>query len=373
MDSITQGLLDAGHRVQVLSIATEKHPDRRGVLSAAYRSATQFETVFVNTRVRPIPAVLNLFSRDSYNITRFNSNAYRQKLISMLRGADFDIVHLETLPMMNYLADVRAHSEAKIVYRAHNVEHQLWNRLAAGAWGAKKAYLRLLARRLEDYERAHLNSADGIAAISREDASQLKVMGCERPIIHLPYALPIENVPVEAPGNVFFHIGAMDWEPNIEAMRFLIASIWPRIRAQRPDAVLRLAGRKMPGYFRSENGVVIDGEVPDASSYMRENGILLAPLLSGGGMRIKLIEAMALARAVVSTPVGLEGIPVINGVHAAVAESADDFVAAAVRFYDNAEMRIKTGLAAQGLVMENFSRSSATEKLVRFYRQLLGR
>ena len=199
----------------------------------------------------PIPAVLNLFSRDSYNISRFNSNEYRQKLISTLRGADFDIVHLETLPMMNYLADVRAHSAAKIVYRAHNVEHQLWTRLASGASRAKKVYLRLLARRLQDYERAHLNSADGIAAISREDVSQLKSMGCKRPIIHLPYALPIENLPGDAPGNVFFHIGAMDWEPNIEAMRFLIDSIWPRIRAQRPNAVLRLAGRKMPGYFRA--------------------------------------------------------------------------------------------------------------------------
>lgn len=89
-------------------------------------------------------------------------------------------------------------------------------------------------------------------------------------------------------------------------------------------------------------------------------------------MRIKLIEAMALARAVVSTSVGLEGIPVINGVHAAVAESADDFAAAAVRFYDDAELRTRTGLSARGLVMENFSRSAATEKLVTFYRQLLG-
>ena len=102
---------------------------------------------------------------------------------------------------------------------------------------------------------------------------------------------------------------------------------------------------------------MIDGEVPDASSYMRENGILLAPLLSGGGMRIKLIEAMALARAVVSTSLGLEGIPVINGVHAAVAKSAEDFSDAAIRFYDDAEMRTRTGLSARRLVMENFSRS----------------
>ena len=372
MDSITQGLLDAGHMVRVLSIATEKHADRRAELPASYLEATAFETVRVDTRVRVIPAALNLLRSELYNISRFNSDEFRQKLVWTLRREEFDIVDIETLPMMNYVADVRSHSAAKIVYRAHNVEHQLWSRLAAGATGLKKLYLQLLAKRLETYERAHINSADGIAAITREDVAQLKAMGCVRPISHFPFALPPEGGPPGAPGNVFFHLGAMDWEPNIEAVRFLTGNIWPRIREQRPDAVLRLAGRRMPESFRSENGVQIDGEVPDAKSYMCENGILLAPLLSGGGMRIKLIEAMALGRAVVSTPLGLEGIPAVNGVHAAIAETADSFAAAAINLYDNADLRTKMGRAARQMVIDNFGRSSVTEKLTAFFRQIVG-
>ena len=372
MDSITQGLLDAGHMVRVLSIATETHADRRAELPASYLEATAFETVRVDTRVRVIPAALNLLRSESYNISRFNSDEFRQKLVWTLRREEFDIVDIETLPMMNYVADVRWHSAAKIVYRAHNVEHQLWSRLAAGATGLKKLYLQLLAKRLETYERAHINSADGIAAITREDVAQLKAMGCVRPISHFPFALPPEGGPPGAPGNVFFHLGTMVWEPNIEAVRFLTGNIWPRIREQRPDAVLRLAGRRMPESFRSENGVQIDGEVPDAKSYMCENGILLAPLLSGGGMRIKLIEAMALGRAVVSTPLGLEGIPAVNGVHAAIAETAHSFAAAAINLYDNADLRTKMGWAARQMVIDNFGRSSVTEKLTAFFRQIVG-
>ena len=372
MDSVTQGLLDASHCVRVLSTATEKHPDQRKELCAAYLQATSFETVFVDTRVRALPAILNLFGQTSYNIDRFNSADFRDKLIGVLHSQRFDIVQLESIYMMNYLGDIRSHSKAKIIYRAHNIEHRLWNRMAAGASGFKQDYLRLLARRLERYERTHLNSPDGIAVITVEDASQLKAMGCTQPILHLPFALPLEKNPPQAPNNVFFHIGAMDWKPNMEAVLFLIKKIWPLICAERPHAKLHLAGRNMPEYFRSENGIQIDGEVSDANAYMRENGILLTPLLSGGGMRIKLIQAMALERAVVSTSIGLEGIPAVNGIHAAVAETADTFAAAAIRMYDDAAWRKNAGEAARQLVMERFDRRSVTGNLVDFYRQVQG-
>ena len=277
--------------------------------------------------------------------------------------------------MMPYLADVRRNTKAKVIYRAHNIEHQIWYRMAAGARGLKPNYIRLLARRLAAYERAHLNSADGVAAITVEDATHLKKMGCTRPILHVPYVLPLEKIQPEepeGPNNVFFHIGAMDWEPNIEAVRFLTQKIWPMIREQRPDAQLRLAGRNMPQNYLSADGIRVDGEVPDAKAYMRENGILLTPLLSAGGMRVKLVEAMALARAVVSTSIGLEGIPAVNGIHAAVAETAEAFAAAAIRMYDDAAWRGKIGQAARQLVMENFDRRSVTTKLIEFYRQVQG-
>jgi glycosyltransferase involved in cell wall biosynthesis len=372
MDSIAWGLLDAGHNVRVLSIATPKHPDRRSELSPAYLQATSFETVFVDTRVRLIPAAFNLFGEASYNVTRFDSARFRDKLIAVLRSDAFDIVQLESLYMMPYLADVRRNTKAKVIYRAHNIEHQVWDRMAAGARGLKQNYMRVLARRLEAYERAHVNSADGVAAITGEDAAQLRRMGCTRPIIHLPYLLPLEGIQPEAPNNVFFHMGAMDWKPNMEAVRFLVERIWPLIRRQRPAAVLRLGGRNMPRNYMSGDGIRVDGEVADAKAYMRESGILLTPLLSGGGMRVKLVEAMAMGRAVVSTSLGVEGIPVENGIHAAVADTAEAFAAAAIRMHDDEVWRIKIGRAAQQLVMENFDRRSATGKLIEFYRQVQG-
>lgn len=371
MHSITQGLLDAGHDVRVLSIATPKHPDRRGELEPSYLARIGFDAVFVDTRVRALAAARNLLGRESYNITRFRSSAFREKLLATLRAGPFDVVQIETLPMLSYLNDVRANSSAKVIYRAHNVEHQVWERLASGATGLKRQYLRLLARRLRDYEKANINASDAVAAITGEDVAQLSYMGCVRPLRHIPFALSFTAEKPTPAANTFFHIGAMDWQPNIEAIRFLLNSVWPLVRKQRPGAILHLAGRKMPAEFRSGNGVVVDGEVDDAGSYMRTHGIMMAPLLSGGGMRIKVIEAMAQSRPVISTPVGLEGVPVTDGVHAAVGETAEELALAAVRLCDDAMLRKRMGEAARQMVMQNFSRSAVTGQLVALYEQVL--
>lgn len=371
MDAVSQGLLDAGQELRVLTMITHKHPDQPGKIPAAYRERTQYETVFVDTRVKVLPALLNLFGSSSYNIDRFISKDFRARLIRVLQATSFDVVHLESLFLLPYVETIRRHSKARIVYRAHNIEHLVWERLAQNSRGLRGSYLHMLAKRLKRYECENLNSVDGIAAITPEDVLLLRKLGCTKPILHLPYALPLPDAaPGELPAD-FFHLGAMDWLPNSEGVTFLIEKIWPLIHRERPEAQLFLAGRHMPTTWKSGNGIIIEGEVPDGIDWMRQHGISLVALFSGGGMRIKVAEGMALGKALVATSVAMEGIPATNGEHVLIADTAESFAMAAISLYDNAALRKKLGEAARTFVHEQFDRQRATEKLLEFYRQIV--
>jgi len=130
MHAVTEGLLQAGMSVKVLAIATEKHPFLPDKISAEYKSATGIETVFIDTGVKYIPAFLNLFSSSSYNVNRFYSVEFANKLKSVLEKETFDIIQLESLFVAPYLYMIRQFSKAKVVLRAHNVESKLWERRA---------------------------------------------------------------------------------------------------------------------------------------------------------------------------------------------------------------------------------------------------
>ena len=131
MNMITQGLIEAGNQVQVLAVSTPKHFVKEEEMDGAYRNKTSFRSVFIDTSVKPLNAILNLFSSKSYNIIRFYSKDFEKELITLLSAREYDIILLEALWVTVYLDTVRKYSSAKIVLRAHNAEFQIWERLAA--------------------------------------------------------------------------------------------------------------------------------------------------------------------------------------------------------------------------------------------------
>jgi glycosyltransferase involved in cell wall biosynthesis len=315
MHNLTRGLLAAGHEVKVLCISTPKNTLDLDAIPVDYKDRTRIEGVFVDTSVNIVDAFTDLLTADNYNISRFFSPDVDIRLIRLLTEETFDIIQLESLFMTPYIPTVRRYSIAPIVLRSHNLEHVIQDRIATGEKNfLKRPYRKFLAKQLHDYEMSILDRVDGIAAISPSDAEHFMVHGTRTPISTIPFAVePTEYLP-EVKRNtgptVFFHLGSMDWLPNEEGIRWLLDHVWPKVLKKRPNAQLQLAGNKMPEDLlkREDHGVVIRGRVKNALKYMRARHVMVVPLFSAGGMRVKIIEGMALGKAVISTPIGAEGI-----------------------------------------------------------------
>ncbi|MBK9627244.1 MAG: glycosyltransferase family 4 protein [Flavobacteriales bacterium] len=378
MHNLTRGLLAAGHEVKVLCISTPKNTLDLDAIPVDYKDRTRIEGIFVDTSVNLVDAFTDLLTADNYNISRFFSPDVDIRLIRLLTEETFDIIQLESLFMTPYIPTVRRYSIAPIVLRSHNLEHVIQDRIATGEKNfLKRPYRKFLAKQLHDYEMSILDRVDGIAAISPSDAEHFMVHGTRTPISTIPFAVePTEYLP-EVKRNtgptVFFHLGSMDWLPNEEGIRWLLDHVWPKVLKKRPNAQLQLAGNKMPEDLlkREDHGVVIRGRVKNALKYMRARHVMVVPLFSAGGMRVKIIEGMALGKAVISTPIGAEGIDHTEGLNILIGRTPSEFAAHIVAMDEDPEYRTMLGNEARKLVEHSYSDARIVQDLVAFYKRLL--
>lgn len=379
MNNLTQGLIDQGCEVKVLAINTKKHFIDIDTLPSDYRSRTNVEAVFIDTEVNIISAVSNLFSSRSYNIDRFYSQAFSDKLIELLKRQTFDIIQLESLYVSMYVDIIRKYSKAKIVLRSQNVEYLIWERLAEGAANPlKKLYLQLLAKRLKKYELEMLNKYDGIATITDLDALSYKKSGCTSPMVHIPFGVDSAKYIADPSITQFpsvFHIGAMDWMPNADGIKWVLENVWGKVQNKQPNVKLYLAGRNMPDWMKQLNitNVLVEGEVEDSHKFINSKSIMIVPLSSGGGMRVKIIEGMALGKTIISTSVGAEGIAYENNKNIIIADTADEFVQAIVKCINDKTFAESIGNNAKALVEMKYDNQKICKNLVDFYQEIVNK
>lgn len=375
MNSIITGLLEAGHQVKILAINSEKFNVKESDIPDEYKRKTGIELIDVDLSIRPLKAFLNLFTKRSYHVERFISDNFKERLIEVLDKEQFDVVQLEMLYMAPYVETIRQHSKAMIVLRAHNVEHKIWERIAKETkFFAKRWYINHLARTLKEYELNALESVDGIAAITRKDAAFFRKY-CSKPIIDIPYGVyPEEFTPKsEIEGKPkFYHIGSMNWMPNEEGIRWFVDEVLPRTVEKVPDFVYHLAGRSMPEWLTTLKNPHVDvvGEVPDAKEFVANHDVAIVPLLSGSGIRIKIIESMAMGKTVITTRVGAEGILYDEEVNIIIAENKAKMVEAIRAINENPEIAVRIGQAARKLVEETYDNRKIIARLLMFYEQI---
>lgn len=378
MHNLTRGLLAAGHEVKVLCISTPKQPFDPEALPKDHAARTRMEGIFVDTSVNVVDAFADLLTADNYNISRFFSPDMDIRLIRLLSEEQFDIIQLESLFMTPYIPTIRRYSKAPIVLRSHNLEHVIQERIATGERNfIKRPYRRFLAKQLHDYEMAVLDRLNGVAAISPADAQHFMDHGTSTPIASIPFGVDPGEYLVD-PHNrkvqpVFFHLGSMDWLPNEEGIRWLLENVWPAVMRKRPEAKLHLAGNKMPtDLLKGEYpGVTVQGRVKNALSWMRARQVMVVPLFSAGGMRVKIIEGMALGKAIISTPIGAEGIEHSDGTNILLAGTVSDFVDRIIGLLDDPERIVRIGSEARQLVEEHYSDERIVSDLIAFYDRLL--
>lgn len=379
VSNLMAGLLDAGIGLSMLTMNTSRHQVDLKQLPPIFNRLDTFKTVAVDNSIKPMAALKALISGTSYNLERFITTSFETALAALLKANQYDIILLEGLYVTPYLSAIRKHSKAKICYRQHNVEFQIWERLAKNSTHfLKRFYLGRLAKALKKYELQHLNDYDSIAAISPVDAEMYQALGCHIPIVDIPYSLKTKttgNVPALADITPkFYHIGAMDWQPNEEAITWFLEKVWPLVIAAAPEAQLFLAGRNMSAYFLEGSwpNVHIAGEVPDADAFEADKQILVVPLHSGGGIRIKILEAMSKEKAVIATPVAMQGLHAMaNGEEVLLADTPEDFARACLALIRDPRQVQQLGEKAKKLIQSYYNQELVINKLLQHFNSIL--
>ncbi len=384
MYGVTAGLAAAGHRVTVLAANTPKHRQPADAL-AHLGPRVRLVTVDVNTDLSPGKALRNLiFSDLPYNVERFISRAFAGKLAELLREEPVDVMQFEGTFIAFYLESADALpagpgvARPPAVLRAHNVEYTIWEMLAGRARNpVKKWYLEKLAARLRRFEHGYLTRFDAVAAITAEDADRLRALGCPEPVVCIPAGVDLAQFRPDSaiqpkPRSVFM-IGSLNWLPNQEGLEWLLREVWPAVHAELPALELHVAGTGTPPHLlapRADN-VFFHGFVDSAAAFMRTYDLMLVPLLSGGGMRVKIIEGMALGKAVLSTGLGAEGIAVRDGHDIALRDGAAAWVAALRDYYHGRLPVGALGAAAAQTAAEVYDNDRVTKRFEALYARLV--
>jgi polysaccharide biosynthesis protein PslH len=331
--------LKSEHEITYLSFVRPHDPPASFALAVEYchrlvpvtlREAEKFGARFY------LELGLNLFSRLPYALQKYVSAEMSRAVGRELRARRYDLVVCDSLPLgVNFKPEGRTPA----VLFQHNVESVIWERHAAAARGAiRRAYFRAQWRRMRAYERAACRRFDAVIAVSEVDRDLLREFGA-RHVYAMPagvdtdYFAPDEGAQRAPHGLVF--TGSMDWLPNEDGVVWFVERVLPQVRLAVPGVTLTVVGRspspKLAALARREPSVVVTGRVEDVRPYVNRAAACVVPIRIGGGVRLKIFEAMAMGRPVISTTVGAEGLPVRDGVDVLLADSPDEFAAATVR------------------------------------------
>ena len=350
----------AGADVRTLSLNPGKHRVDPRTLPEEAR-ALSLETIDVDTSITVAGALTSLFLGTSYNVERFRSAAFERRMTEIIRDEAPDVVLLESLYMVPYVPALRAATRAPVVLRSLNVEHEIWKGLAKGEPRlARKLYLDLLERRLRAFEVATLNDVDAILPVTPEDAATFRRLGASVPVHVAPVGVDSGGFPDRSgqgdPRTLVF-LGSLDWRPNLEAVRWFLQTVWPLVRQSCPEARFHLGGSNPPPGLpvpAREEGVRFLGRVEDAQAFLASGAAMVVPLLSGGGLRVKILEAMALGIPVVSTRLGAAGIGARDGEEILLADQPDRLARACAVLLSDRERAVSVGLAGRRRVRVAF-------------------
>jgi glycosyltransferase involved in cell wall biosynthesis len=376
--NMTKGFSMLGNEVTVLSMNTSKHHVRMKDVPDDVRSKADFRLVEVPATVNWAEAALNLvFSRLPYNAQRFISDDFSLELVRLLTEKKFDVVQLEGLYLCPYIPVIRKYSDALIAYRAHNIEYEIWDRTAKLSSGLRSKYLQNLSGRIKRFEISYLNQYDLLIPITDRDGQILDALGNAKPRHTSQTGIDFASLVPTAKKLEFpslFHIGALDWAPNQEGLIWFFDKCWPRIHRDYPELKFYLAGRNAPEWFERRirlEGVEYLGEINDAYDFINSKAIMVVPLFSGSGMRIKIIEGMSLGKPIVTTDIGTEGIPTENGNNILIANNEEQFIGAITRLINNRGLADRIGTNAIEFIQQKFDNLSQAGSLIEFYKQHL--
>ncbi len=372
---LSKSLVEVGCEVSLLVLNTSKHYFDPKKFPATHNHYQQIFSVPVDNHISLAGALKSWAKRQSYILDRFYSREYERKLIEILQAGNYDAIQLETVYMAHYIPAIRKHSEAIISMRSHNVEHEIWERVADNtANPIKRWYLKNQNKQLKKFELQILNTFDLLIAITQRDLDVFEKLGYRNQSVVAPVGIDLdEYVPdfqcFEKYPNLAF-IGALDWMPNQDGIIWFLEKVWPTLAKRFPKVEFHIAGKNTPDWLmkKAQERVVFHGEVPDAKVFINQFPLFIAPLFSGSGIKIKVLEGMALGRVVFTTPIGVEGIPAKDGEHLFIAQSPDDFIDKISQSIENKAAMMKMGMSAREFIRTGFDNLEIADRVLSAYR-----
>jgi glycosyltransferase involved in cell wall biosynthesis len=369
-----RGLVNQGHEVSLVALNARKNHHENTGDDNYLLSKINYRAFDIDTNVSVFEVAVNLFSKTSFNIDKYYDAEFEKLLVRELRNKDYDIIQFEGLYVSLYLPAVRKVSKAKLIYRSHNIENQVWQRMSEQKNDPfKKSYLKMHAKRIKNYELQQLNSFNGIAVFTNQDKKTLLEYGIKIPIEELPVGLNLEHYKPDFSKTEFpslFFLGSLDWLPNREGIEWFIENFNKDLTDGELRVKFYVAGNEIPERFDDYDvmgKIFIQGEVDDALEFMNSKSIMIVPLMSGGGMRVKIVEGMAMKKCIISTPLGAEGINYTNGENIIIANNYDEFYEAIRICIADEEFCKNIGINARKLMEEQHNLDKVTSMLIDFY------
>ncbi len=346
--------------------------------------------------ISAIDAFKNLLTSQSYFLSRYHNQKAKEQLEILLKNNEFDTVIIEGLYSSVFLSTIRQFFNKSVVYRAHNLEHQIWSRLIKTESNVlKKWYLSFQVNRLKNEEVQFIQSVDKCVSISPEDQkafiyiqsqtnsnisqadsnisqansnSKLDALTVNRNFLYLPGMDPGLMEKSKLQPDSLFHLASMEWDANVAGLEWFLSKVWPLVLSKQPEMSIHIGGKSLKKsdkrYFHSR--LINHGEVDDAAEFMKHHGIGIVPLWAGSGLRMKLLQAMSLGVPCVSTSIGAQGLTVENGRELLIADNPAEFAEALLKLNTDRKFAIEIGKNALNYVIQHHNSVHNTRALIQF-------
>jgi glycosyltransferase involved in cell wall biosynthesis len=362
ISQLLKGLItNPAFHVTHFTLSTQKHPFKEESYPNALRKDA-LRNFTIDTSLKFSGALTSLVKNESYHVSRFFDSKVAVEIDNYLSEHTFDFVILESIYLLPY-TELFQKKNVKVIVRTHNIEHHIWEQQAENyLLSLKKIYLRKLAKQLKKYELTALKKVDGIMAISEEDAKFMKSSFPDVPITIIPTSFSIESIENNYQLTSFYFLGAMDWLPNKEGVEWLKTRVLPIVSA---SVEVHLAGKNLT-CEQKDDRLICHGEIENATDFIHSHGICLIPIQSGSGIKIKLLENMALGKPIITTSEGARGMQVEHNKHVIIADTPNEFAKAMILLQNDENKRIQLGKAARTFVIDNFGEEKISNHIFEF-------
>ena len=354
-------------------LPTEKHlADSRKALSEFCATVEYFSLWPKQSKLHTLAAAgLSTVSSDPFSVIAHRSAGFRRSVEEHLARLAFDVLHVDTIALCQFIPDG---CKVPTVVTHHNIESMLMARRAAVE--RRPLHKRFLAResaKLEHYERVNSPRVDGNVMMSVPDAAALERLAPGVRMAIVPNGVDTAYfTPGEGETPALIYTGGMNMFANNDAVMHFLREIWPAIRAAHPEVVFYAVGQDPPAELgaiaEQDPRVIVTGYVDDVRPYVRKAAVYVVPLRVGGGTRLKVLDAMAMGKAMVSTSIGCEGINVADGTHLVIADAPDDFARSVVALLNDPGRRRELSRAARARVEELYAWPVVGRQLLDAYR-----